>query len=82
MAYWPLILGWAHSFLRMSFHGVIEGKIYSGNIRKSDLEPLGKTLSHFSRQFHTIHLFVCGATLVFIAYHSEYAVACLSNNRN
>ena len=75
MAYWLLILGGALSFLGMLFHGVIGEKIYSGNISKSDLEPLGKTLSHFSWQFHTIHLFVCGATLVLIAYHSEYAVA-------
>jgi len=81
MAYWLLILGEALSFLGMLFHGVIGGKIYSGNIRKSDLEPLGKTLSHFSRQFHTSHLFLCGVTLVFIAYHSEHAVACLPNNK-
>ena len=74
MAHWLLILGGALSFLGMLFHGVIGGKIYSGNISKSDLEPLGKTLSHFSWQFHTIHLFVCGVTLVFIAYHPEYAV--------
>ena len=32
MAYSPLILGGALSFLGMSFHGVIEGKIYSDSM--------------------------------------------------
>jgi hypothetical protein len=75
MAYWFLVLGGALSFAGMLFHGLIGGKIYSSNISKSDLEPLGKTLSHFSWQFHSIHLFVCAVTLVYIAYNPEHAVA-------
>ena len=59
----------------MLFHGLIGGKIYSTNISKSDLEPLGKSLSHFTWQFHSIHLFVCALTLVYIANNPEYAVA-------
>jgi hypothetical protein len=75
MAYWFLILGGALSFVGMLFHGLIGGKIYSANINRSNLEPLGKSLSHFSWQFHSIHLFVCAVTLVGIAYYPEYAVA-------
>ena len=75
MAYWCLVLGGALSFVGMLFHGLIGGKIYAANITKSDLEPLGKTLSHFSWQFHSIHLLVCAVTLVLIAYNPEYAIA-------
>ena len=75
MAYWFLVMGAALSFAGMLFHGVIGGKLYSTNINKSDLEPLGKTLSIFSWQFHSIHLFVCAATLIYIAYNPEFAVA-------
>lgn len=45
---WLSVLGGALSLLGMLFHGLIGGKIYSGNINKSDLAPLGKMLSHFS----------------------------------
>lgn len=75
MAYWFLVLGGALALLGMVFHGVIGGRIYSANIAKSDLEPLGKTLSLFSWQFHSIHLFVCAVTLFYIAYHPDTAVA-------
>jgi hypothetical protein len=75
MSYWFLVFGAALSFVGMVFHGLIGGKIYSTNIRKSNLEPLGKTLSHFSWQFHSIHLFVCAVTLVYLAYNPEHAVA-------
>ena len=75
MAYWFLVMGGALSFTGMLFHGIIGGRIYSANIEKSDLEPLGKTLSHFSWQFHSIHLFVSAITLVFIAYNPEHAIA-------
>jgi hypothetical protein len=75
MEYWLLVLGGALSFAGMLFHGLIGGRIYSANIGKSDLEPLGKTLSYFSWQFHSIHLFVCAVTLVYIAYNPEHAIA-------
>ena len=75
MGYWLLVLGGVLSFAGMLFHGLIGGRIYSANIGKSDLEPLGKTLSHFSWQFHSIHLFVCAVTLIYIANNPEYAVA-------
>ena len=48
---WLSVLGGALSLLGMLFHGLIGGKIYSGNINKSDLAPLGKMLSHFLGSF-------------------------------
>lgn len=75
MAYWFLVLGASLSFAGMLFHAVIGGKLYSTNINKSDLEPLGKTLSIFTWQFHSIYLFISAVTLLFIAYHPEFAVA-------
>ena len=48
MTNWFLISGAILSFLGLIFHGFIGGKIYGTNINKSDLEPLGKTLSMFS----------------------------------
>ena len=54
MQNWFLISGAILSFLGVILHGFIGGKMYGTNINKSDLEPLGKTLSMFSWQFHTI----------------------------
>jgi hypothetical protein len=75
VAYWLLVMGGALSFVGMLFHGIIGGRIYSANIKKSDVEPLGKTWSHCSWQCHSIHRLVCAVTLVFIAYNPEHAVA-------
>ena len=59
----------------MILHGFIGGKIYGTNINKSDLEPLGKTLSMFAWQFHTIFLFITSCTLIYIANNPEFAIA-------
>jgi hypothetical protein len=75
MAYWFLMLGGLLSLVGMLFHGFIGGKIYVTNIKKSDLEPLGKSLSIFSWQFHTIFLFVSAVSLFYIAYNPDYAIA-------
>ena len=75
MQNWFLISGAILSFLGVILHGFIGGKIYGTNINKSDLEPLGKTLSMFSWQFHTIFLFVAGSTLMYIASNPEFAIA-------
>ena len=75
MAYWFLVSGASLSFAGMLFHAVIGGKLYTTNIYKSDLEPLAKTLSIFSWQFHSIHLFISGVTLLYIAYNPEFAIA-------
>ena len=72
---WFLISSAILSFLGMVFHGLIGGKMYQTNINKSNLEPLGKTLSMFSWQFHTIFLFVAACTLIYIATNPEFAIA-------
>ena len=71
---WFLISGAILSILGMVFHGFVGGKIYVTNINKSNLEPLGKTLSMFSWQFHTIFLFVAACTLVSISNNPEFAI--------
>ena len=75
MQNWFLISGATLSLLGMVFHGFIGGKMYKTNINKSNLEPLGKTLSMFSWQFHTIFLFIAACTLVYIIDNPEFAVA-------
>ena len=70
-----LISGAVLSLLGVIFHGFIGGKIYRTNINKSDLEPLGKTLSMFSWQFHTIFLFITSCTLIYIANNPEFSIA-------
>ena len=72
---WFLISGAILSLLGMVFHGFIGGKIYGTNINKSNLEPLGKTLSMFSWQFHTIFLFITACTLIYIAINPKFAIA-------
>ena len=75
MQNWFLISGAILSFLGVILHGFVGGKIYGKNINESDLEPLGKTLSMFSWQFHTIFLFVTSCTLIYIANNPEFAIA-------
>ena len=75
MINWFLISGAILSLLGAVFHGFIGGKIYTTNINKSDLEPLGKTLSMFSWQVHTIFLLIAACTLIYIAISPEFAVA-------
>jgi hypothetical protein len=77
MQNWYLISGAILSILGVIFHGFIGGKIYKTNINKSDLEPLGKTLSMFSWQFHTIFLFITSCTLIYIANNPEFAMNAL-----
>ncbi|MDC1099801.1 hypothetical protein OAS93_00735 [Gammaproteobacteria bacterium] len=72
---WFLISSAILSFLGMVFHGFIGGKMYKTNINKSNLEPLGKTLSLFSWQFHTIFLFVASCTLFYISSNPEFSIA-------
>ena len=75
MINWFLISGAILSLFGMVFHGFVGGKIYVANVNKSNLEPLGKTLSIFSWQFHTIFLFITACTLIYIAINPEFAIA-------
>ena len=75
MNYWFLMLGAVLSLAGMAFHGFVGGKIYMGNINKSDLEPLTKSLSLISWHIFTIFLFVSAVTLIYSAYNSSFVIA-------
>ena len=75
MDYWFLMLGAVLSLAGMVFHGFVGGKVYIGNINKSDLEPLTKSLSLISWHIFTIFLFVSAVTLIYSAYNSSFAIA-------
>ena len=75
MKYWFLMLGAVLSLAGMVFHGFIGGKIYMGNVNKSDLEPLTKSLSLISWHIFTIFLFVSAVTLSYSAYNSDFVIA-------
>ena len=75
MNYWFLMLGAVLSLAGMVFHGFIGGKIYMGNVNKSDLEPLTKSLSLISWHIFTIFLFVSAVTLSYSAYNSGFVIA-------
>jgi hypothetical protein len=75
MDYWFLMLGSVLSLAGMVFHGFIGGKIYMGNVNKSDLEPLTKSLSLISWHIFTIFLFVSAVTLSYSAYNPGFVVA-------
>ena len=72
---WYLFIGALISFVGMLFHGVAGQKIYMGNIYKSEMEELTKSLSLVSWHVFTIFLFVSALTLFFIAYNPRIAMA-------
>ena len=72
---WYLVTGALISLFGMLFHGVAGQKIYMGNIYKSEMEELTKSLSLVSWHVFTIFLFVSSLTLFFIAYSPELAMA-------
>ena len=75
MGYRFLMLGAALSLAGMVFHGFIGGKIYMGNVNKSDLEPLTKSLSLISWHIFTVFLFVSAVTLSYSAYNAGFVIA-------
>ena len=72
---WYLVTGALISLFGMLFHGVAGQKIYMGNIYKSEMEELTKSLSLVSWHVFTIFLFVSSLTLFFIAYNPRIAMA-------
>ena len=58
----------------MLFHGLAGQKRYMDNINKSDMEPLTKSLSLVAWHIFTIFLFVSAVTLIYIAYHPNFAI--------
>ena len=72
---WFLIAGALIALIGMFFHGVVGHKIYIGNVYKSEMEELSKSLSLVSWHVFTILLFISALTLFYIAYNPELAMA-------
>jgi len=75
MDYWFLMISALVSFLGVLIHGIIGTGMYMGNINKSDLEPLTKSLSLVSWHVFTIFLFTGGVTFTYIAYNPDFSFA-------
>ena len=75
MSYWLLMAAGLIALASMVFHGVVGGRIYGGNVNRSDMENLTKSLSLVSWHVFTIFLLVCGVTLIYIAYEPSLALA-------
>ena len=72
---WYLVTGALISLSGMLFHGVAGQKIYMGNIYKSEMEELTKSLSLVSWHVFTIFLFISAITLFYTAYNPNMAMA-------
>ena len=72
---WFLILGAIISLVGMLFHGLAGQTKYMGNIYKSEMEPLTKSLSLVSWHVFTIFLFISALTLFYAAYNPNLAKA-------
>ena len=64
MEFWFLIAGAAVSFAGMMFHGVVGQKKLMGNVYKSDMESLTKSLILVSWHVYTIFLFISGISFI------------------
>ena len=72
---WYLVIGALISLVGVLFHGAAGQKKYMGNIYKSEMEELTKSLSLVSWHIFTIFLFVSALTLFSISYNPELAMA-------
>ena len=72
---WFLILGAIISLVGMFFHGVVGQTKYMGNIYKSEMESLTKSLSLVSWHVFTIFLFISAITLFYTASNPNMAIA-------
>tara|TARA_Y100000748_G_scaffold75654_1_gene62353 strand:+ start:333 stop:698 length:366 start_codon:yes stop_codon:yes gene_type:complete len=75
MTFWFLILGAILSFTGMMFHGVVGQKKLMGNVYKSDMQSLTKSLILVSWHIYTIFLFISSITLVYVAYYPDLYIA-------
>ncbi|MDB4850360.1 hypothetical protein OAH72_00195 [Gammaproteobacteria bacterium] len=72
---WYLVIGALISLVGVLFHGAAGQKKYMGNIYKSEMEELTKSLSLVSWHIFIIFLFVSALTLFSISYNPELAMA-------
>jgi hypothetical protein len=63
------------AFIGMLFHGVAGHKIYMGNVYKSEMEGLTKSLSLVSWHVFSILLLISALTLFYIAYNPKFDIA-------
>ena len=70
-----LIAGASIALIGMLFHGVAGHKIYMGNIYKSEMEELTKSLSLVSWHVFSIFLLISAITLFLIAYNPKFVIA-------
>ena len=73
MEFWFLIIASSISLIGMLFHGIVGQQKYMGNINKSALEPLTKSLSLVSWHIFTVFLFVSFASCVLVAFNKVSA---------
>ena len=76
---WFLILGAIISLVGMFFHGLAGQTKYMGNIYKSEMESLTKSLSLVSWHVFTIFLFISAITLFYTAYNPNHGYGCIPN---
>ena len=72
---WFLIAGALIALIGMFFHGVVGHKIYIGNVYKSEMEELSKSLSLVSWHVFSILLLISALTLFYIAYNPKFDIA-------
>jgi glucan phosphoethanolaminetransferase (alkaline phosphatase superfamily) len=66
--FWLLMFAAALSLFGAFFHGVVGGRMYMNNVNRSDLEPLGKSLSLVSWHIFTIFLFVGAISFLLVGF--------------
>ena len=72
---WYLVTGALISLFGMLFHGVAGQKIYMGNIYKSEMEELTKSLSLVSWHVFTIFLVMSSLILIGVAFYENFYIA-------
>ena len=68
LGFWLLMAAAALSLFGAFFHGVVGGNMYMNNINKTDLEPLGKSLSLVSWHVFTIFLLVGALSFLSVGF--------------
>ena len=68
LGFWLLMAATALSLFGAFFHGVIGGRMYMDNINRTDLEPLGKSLSLVSWHVFTIFLLVGAMSFLLVGF--------------
>ena len=68
LGFWLLMAAAALSLFGAFFHGIVGGRMYMDNINRTDLEPLGKSLSLVSWHVFTIFLLVGAMSFLLVGF--------------